>query len=54
MKRTILLVLLKRIETLSRESAPPLLLGEIKGAAMEILFGSVAFPGENKYIEDAP
>ena len=44
----------QRIEALAREAAPPLLLKEAFGAAMHVLFGSVALPAEEKDLEKVP
>jgi len=44
----------QRIETLSREAVPPLILSEAFGALKASLFGSVKLPGEEKFIQNQP
>lgn len=44
----------QRIELLSRDATPPLILKEAFGAVKPVLFGSVKLPGEEKAIEDQP
>ena len=44
----------QRIEALAREAVPPLLLVEALGATKAALFGAVATPDEEKYLEQQP
>jgi arylsulfatase A-like enzyme len=44
----------KRIETLAREAAPPLIFADALGVAKPLLFGSVRFPDEEKILETQP
>ena len=48
------LELQRRIEALSREAVPPLLLQEAFGALKHVLFGSVALPEDAKALESVP
>jgi hypothetical protein len=43
-----------RIEALAREAVPPLLVGEVFGAAKHVLFGSVVFGEEQKELDAVP
>lgn len=44
----------QRVETLAREAVPPLLLTEALGVVKPVLFGAVAFPGEEAVLEQQP
>ena len=44
----------QRIEALAREAVPPLLFTEALGVVKPVLFGAVAFPGEETVLEQQP
>jgi hypothetical protein len=44
----------QRIEALAREAVPPLILREALGAVKPVLFGTVAWPGEEGALEKQP